>query len=116
MLKTPSCGATNTLDVIQRDLDILDKWAHRKFMKFNKAKSKVLHLSQGNPKHKYRLVENLLGEAMKRRTCKFWWMKSLTSASSVCLSLEGQRYPGLHQNRSGYQRGGSDYPTSVLPL
>ncbi|PKU42143.1 rna-directed dna polymerase from mobile element jockey-like [Limosa lapponica baueri] len=63
---TKLCGAVDTLevrDVIQRNLDRLERWAHANLMKFNKAKCKVLHVGRANPKYKYRLERRTFGGA-----------------------------------------------------
>lgn len=40
-------------DAMQRDLDMLERWAHAYLI--HKAKCKVLYLDWGNPKYEYRM-------------------------------------------------------------
>lgn len=63
-------GAVDILeerDAIHRDLDRLEMWVPANLIKFNKAKCKVLHLGQGNPKHRYRLDREWLGSSPEEK-------------------------------------------------
>lgn len=50
----------------QKDLESPEEGAHRNFMKFNKVKSKILHLERKNSLQRYRLRTDGLESCIKR--------------------------------------------------
>ncbi|GAB0180437.1 hypothetical protein GRJ2_000509000 [Grus japonensis] len=50
--------------IFQTDLDSLEEWASKNYMKFKKDKHKVLHLGQHNQRAQYRLGSVWLGSSL----------------------------------------------------
>ena len=67
---TKLSGAVDTVegwDAVQRYLERLERWAYAALMNFNNAKCKVLHLSWGNLKHRYRLGREWPGSSPEEK-------------------------------------------------
>lgn len=49
---------------IQRDVDRLEKWVDRNFLKFNEGKAQAVHLRMNNSIHQYMLGGNQLESSL----------------------------------------------------
>ncbi|KFZ63218.1 hypothetical protein N321_00763, partial [Antrostomus carolinensis] len=71
-----------------RDLDRLERWAGDSLRKFTKSKCKVLHLGQGNPKHKYRLGDEWLETSSEEKDLGVVGDKKLNMSQQCTLAAQ----------------------------
>ncbi|KAM9591203.1 uncharacterized protein ACIBXB_006092 [Morphnus guianensis] len=85
-------GEVDTLEgraTLQEDLDRLEEWVNKNFMKFSKDKCKVLHLGKHNPGVQHRLGPTRLGSSSVERDLGIL-MDNKLSMSKQCAAVAKQ--------------------------
>jgi len=85
---TKMCGVVNMLearDVIQRDLERLERWACVKLVKFNKTKFKVLHMVWGNAMQKYSPCREGIETSLEKKDVRVFADKKLNMTCQCVL-------------------------------
>ena len=73
------------MNAIKRDLD---RRAYENLMKFNKAKCKVLHMGQDNPKHKYRLGGDWIESSPEEKDMRGLVVEKLNMTQQWALAVQ----------------------------
>lgn len=69
---------------IKKDLYKLKVWVHVNIMRFNKAKSNILHFAWGNPRYVCRPGEEILGSSPAEKDVKVLINKKLDMSQPLC--------------------------------
>jgi len=86
---TKLSGAVDTMegrDAIQRDLNRLERWAWVNLMRLNTAKCKVLHLSQRNSRHLYKLEGAVLESSPAKKDLGILIDENLNTSQQCALA------------------------------
>jgi len=110
---TKLSGAANTpqgRDAIQRDLDKLKKWACVNFMRFNKAKKRLLHLGQGNHQYQYRLGNKWIWNSPAQRDLGVLVDEKLNMSQQYTPTVQKANCICIQRSVASRLRGGNSAP------
>ncbi|KAK4832850.1 hypothetical protein QYF61_025870 [Mycteria americana] len=87
---------------MMKDLDKLEEWSNRSFLKFSKGKCFVLHLEHNSPMQQHRLGTDWLSDCLAEK--KLVLMDSKDKVSQQHMVVKGNHFIGLSSEEQGLLR------------
>jgi len=104
----------NNRAVIQKDLDKLDEWSDRSFLKFSKGKCFILRLEQHRPMQQHRLGTDWLSGSLAEKNLVL--MDSKDNVNQQHMTLKGNHLVGKIVESLVCLAGRRGRATQSLPL